>query len=49
MNAPTSMVVDSDGNITSEFRGLKNEGIAAVCDNTKQGLADIQSTFDNLS
>ena len=49
MNAPTSMVVNNDGDVISRNYGLKNEGIVAVCDNVETGLADIQSAFDNLS
>ena len=41
MFSPTSMRVDYDGNIQELFKGLQREGIVAVCDNTKQGLADI--------
>lgn len=49
MFSPTSMRVDYDGNIQELFKGLQREGIVAVCDNTKQGLADIQRAFNNLS
>ena len=43
------MVINSDGDIGTTFKGLLNEGIVAVCDNVKTGLADIKSAFDNLS